>query len=212
MYRNAPGPNYRSKVGPPEMFDVLGAHQFCVMVKLGLRAHHTLLDFGCGCLRAGKYFINYLDEYNYTGIEPDGELLYLGIKQELGSEIEKVKSPRFETWRDFIFAARLPAKYDFILAHSILTHTGSDLLLQIASEAYKSLADDGVFVATFFEGMSNSTKTGWLGTGVAKYTFPYMSFALREAGFKSTEIRVLGHPTGQAWIVGRKDKASHSGD
>src|ERR1700722_19889133 len=57
-------PHYMAYVGPPTHYDFMGATQFRLLCALGLRAHHTLLDFGCGSLRAGRFFLTYLDPGN----------------------------------------------------------------------------------------------------------------------------------------------------
>jgi hypothetical protein len=54
--------DYKDYVGLPSRYDFMGATQFRLLCALGLRANHTLLDFGCGSLRAGRLFIVYLNE------------------------------------------------------------------------------------------------------------------------------------------------------
>src|SRR5439155_1611617 len=46
-------PHYRAYVGPPEDYDLIAAMTFNLLTTLGLRQHHSLLDFGCGSLRIG---------------------------------------------------------------------------------------------------------------------------------------------------------------
>ena len=200
--------DYRAAVGPGDLYELIGAHQFCVMVKFGLRDHHRLLDFGCGSLRGGKYFINYLRKWNYVGIEPSVELVRAGIQQELTGGVMGLKLPRFFHWDDFFWADKLDdlleLKFDYVLAQSILTHTGSDLVTQIAEEAHKSLVHDGVFAATFFTSLSNSNAKGWLGNSVAGYTEDYMKAVMTEVGFVNVDIRNLGHPVGQTWMIASK--------
>ena len=56
-----PGDNhYMAYVGPPAQYDFMGGTQFRLLSTLGLRANHSLLDFGCGSLRAGRLFLSYL--------------------------------------------------------------------------------------------------------------------------------------------------------
>ena len=200
--------DHRSKVGPGELYELIGAHQFCVMIKLGLRDHHRLLDLGCGSLRGGKYFINYLGKGNYTGIEPDIDLVAAGVEHELTGEVLALKRPTFHYWDDFLWAERLEGmyglKFDFVLAQSILTHAGRGLVDQIAEDAYLSLVPGGVFAATFFTSMSDSNAEGWLGNGVAGYTEAYMKSVMTGVGFDSAEIRNLGHPVGQIWVIAIK--------
>jgi len=191
---------YRAKVGPPELFDVIGAHQFCVMIRMGLREHHKMLDLGCGCLRGGKFFINYLKPRGYVGIDPDIDLVWEGVRNELTESVFRNKSPILNYWDDFVFAERLGKEFDFVLAQSILTHTGHDLAKSIMQEAFDALKPGGKFVATYFDGVADSNLTGWLGNDIASYTTPFMRKALTDIGFVGVARRGLGHPVGQTWI------------
>lgn len=197
---------YKSDVGPPGLYDLIGAHQFCVMVKLGLRTYNTMLDIGCGSLRGGKLFIPYLGTGNYTGIDPNKDLVWAGVDAELGNDMFKDKEPSFYHWDDFKWADRLSdmGKPDphFILAHSVLSHAGKELASGIVSEAAKSLAVGGTFAATFFLSMSDSTEEGWTGAAPTGFTEKTIKGIMRDAGFSSVSIRNLGHPMRQMWVVG----------
>jgi hypothetical protein len=46
----------------------IGKMQFAYLKRHGLRPGHTMLEIGCGNLRAGRLFIEYLDEGHYTGV------------------------------------------------------------------------------------------------------------------------------------------------
>ena len=47
-----------------------GEDEFTYLQRSGLFAEHLMLEIGCGNLRAGRLFINYLDaEVYYTGID-----------------------------------------------------------------------------------------------------------------------------------------------
>jgi len=87
--RNAPpgSHHYRAFVGDTQTYDVFSHMQFSLMTLLGLRETHTLLDVGCGSLRAGKLFLMYLLPDRYFGIEPEEWLVQEGIERELGREI-----------------------------------------------------------------------------------------------------------------------------
>ena len=50
--------HYRAYVGAPQTYDIFAHMQFSLMTLLGLRQEHTLLDIGCGSLRAGKLFVS----------------------------------------------------------------------------------------------------------------------------------------------------------
>ena len=67
--------SYRTYVGPSEQYDFMGATQFRLLTTLGLREHHSVLDFGCGSLRAGRLLIPYLLPGRYYGLEPNRKTL-----------------------------------------------------------------------------------------------------------------------------------------
>ena len=79
--------DYRAFVGDTQTYDIFSHMQFSLMTLLGLRQNHTLLDIGCGSLRAGKLFLMYLQPDRYFGIEPEQWLVEEGIERELGREL-----------------------------------------------------------------------------------------------------------------------------
>src|SRR6476620_11634010 len=84
----APGArHYRAFIGATQTYDIFAYMQFSLMTLLGLRQEHTLLDIGCGSLRAGKLFLVYLLPGRYFGIEPEQWLVEEGIEKEIGSEL-----------------------------------------------------------------------------------------------------------------------------
>lgn len=88
--------NHRAYVGPPGLYDYLGAAQFRLLTMMGLREEHRLLDFGCGSLRAGRLFIPWLLPGRYFGIEPNRWLIDDAIRLELGSDMMGLRNPRFD--------------------------------------------------------------------------------------------------------------------
>lgn len=155
-------------VGPPTQYDVMGATQFRLLCTLGLRATHTLLDFGCGSLRAGRLFITYLDEGQYFGIEPNRWLIDEAINNQLGNDLINIKKPRFAHNSD-LSTAVFGVRFDFIVAQSIFSHSGADLVSSALMNFRESLADDGLIAATFVEGVSDSDRKGWIYPGCVSY-------------------------------------------
>lgn len=162
--------HYLSYVGPPKEYDVMGATQFRLLCTLGLREHHKLLDFGCGSLRAGKFFINYLSRGCYFGIDPNHWLIEDAFDNEIGRDINKIKEPRFDYNHDFETAV-FGEKFDFIVAQSIFSHTGKEMLLSALRNFKSSLKDDGLIVVTFREGLKDYDAEGWVYVGDEKYKF-----------------------------------------
>ena len=189
--------HYMAYVGPPTQYDFMGATQFRLLCTLGLRAHHTLLDFGCGSLRAGRLFINYLDEGRYFGIEPNKWLIDDGIANQLGNDIIQLKKPTFDYSDDF--SVNFDRKFDFIIAQSIFSHAGSDLVRIAIPNLVDSLKDDGIIAMTFVEGASSSTKMGWVYPECVEFTPREISEILGCAGVFARKIPWY-HPR-QSWYL-----------
>ena len=194
---------HRAKVGPAEWFDVIGAQQLCVLVSLGLRENHRLLDVGCGCLRGGRFFIPYLMRGAYCGLEPDMDLLDDGITLEVGQSQINEKAPEFHTFSDFRLG-RIPGLFNYVLAQSILSHTGPDLMPLIFSEAARVLIGGGIFAGTWFQGDEDEVDEGWFPGRAMRYRDWTMSSAALDAGFSTFQVLDVKHPVGQAWFVARK--------
>ena len=142
--------HYRAYVGPPERYDSMGASQFRLLTALGLRAHHRLLDFGCGSLRAGRLFIPYLDEGNYYGLEPNRWLIEDAVERELGKNLLEIKRPNL-LHHDSFTIDEFGTDFDFIVAQSILSHTAPDLTVEVTKNILKGLAPGGLAAVTFLQ-------------------------------------------------------------
>ena len=92
----------------------MGAAQFRLLTSLGLREHHSVLDFGCGSLRAGRLLIPYLLPGRYYGLEPNRWLIEDGISGQLGAELIELKLPIFLCSSDFS-AAHFGVQFDLYL-------------------------------------------------------------------------------------------------
>ncbi len=144
----AGAPHYSSFVGPPTQYDFMGATQFRLLTTLGLREHHTVLDFGCGSLRAGRLLIPYLLPGHYFGIEPNRWLVEDGIEQEVGRSLVEKKRPAFSFEQDFS-AAHFGVSFDYILAQSIFSHAGTDVISTCLTSFRACLKKSGLVLATF---------------------------------------------------------------
>lgn len=153
--------HYMAYVGPPTQYDFMGATQFRLLCALGLRANHYLLDFGCGSLRAGRLFISYLDEGRYFGIEPNKWLIEDAINNQVGKDLIRLKKPQFDHNSDFATDV-FHQQFDFIIAQSIFSHAGSDLIIVALRNFKESLRPSGLIAATFIEGNSDFEGNGWV--------------------------------------------------
>src|SRR5664279_2409282 len=110
---------HRSYIGG--LWDEVGQLQFDFIVAQGLQPQHVFLDIACGSLRAGVWFIPYLDAGNYLGIEKEAELVERGVEHELRPEVAAEKRPEFVISDRFEFA-RFSKRPDYAIAQSLFTH------------------------------------------------------------------------------------------
>lgn len=194
--------HYTAFVGPPSQYDYMGASQFNLLCALGLRENHKLLDFGCGSLRAGRLFIPYLNSGNYYGIEPNVWLIEDAIEREIGKDLIKIKRPFFSN-DDSGNCLNIPDKiFDYILAQSIFSHTGKDLLFRIWMSFKRKIKNRGIVVATFIhtnEGESEFAGSGWIYPHCVRYHPSSIKCFLGELGFYCQRLPWY-HPR-QTWYL-----------
>lgn len=194
---HAQAEEYRGHIGHVEFYDLLSAIQFNLLTALGLREGHSLLDIGCGSLRAGRLFIPYLAAGNYFGIEPLPWLVKEGIDKEIGASMVGLKRPTFRHDEDFSLGA-FGRQFDFILAQSIFSHTSQAQIRRCMSEAKKVLMPGGLLVATYFEASMDYQGSRWVAK--ANYTRARMCELVEEQGLEFTPIE-WRHPDPQQWFV-----------
>lgn len=191
--------HYRAFVGSPEKYDLLSAIQFNILTFLGLREYHTLIDIGCGSLRAGKLLLAYLLPNRYFGIEPEEWLIEKGIEEECGKDLIRIKSPAFSIDSNFnctIFGQ----KFDFLLAHSIFSHATEAQIQQCLAQASACMHTQSLFLATFVEGEENYRGTEWVYPGVVSYTYAHLQEMAAQFGLALKSLH-WPHPNNQTWVV-----------
>ena len=139
---------HREEVGG--MWEKIGNLQFDFLKKMGLKPEHYFLDVGCGSLRGGVHFINYLEPSHYFGIDKNKELLDAGKNIELKKEELETKKPTLIQMDNFAFDS-LNQKFDYALAQSVFTHLPMNNIIRCVMNIGKVLVNDGKFFATFFE-------------------------------------------------------------
>jgi SAM-dependent methyltransferase len=199
----SPGsPHYRAFVGPPDEYDTVGASQFRLLTTLGLREQHKLLDFGCGSLRAGRLLIPYLGEGKYVGLDPERWLIEDAIAREIGENMVVLKRPSFHHFDDFA-ADRCGTEFDYILAHSILSHTGKDLFRQALASFQRALSPTGLALITVLHAEPGQDADvdggGWIYPECVRYSPAALHELFREAGLAGRLIP-WRHPR-QVWYV-----------
>jgi cyclopropane fatty-acyl-phospholipid synthase-like methyltransferase len=155
MHREFLEVNYKEYVGREDEFDFSAASQFSLLFHFGLRENSKVLDFGCGCLRLGRLLIPFLENGNYFGYDPNPSLYEQFIKDNSYNEIVNFKSPH-------LMSTLTGNSFDFIIAHSVFTHTGVDLFDKYISDLKSRLSEKGFILATFYVSSQKSNqKNGW---------------------------------------------------
>lgn len=203
MESTAKESDYRAYVGPLDNYDRFAALQFNLLTTLGLRDTHTLLDIGCGSLRAGRLFIPYLRAGNYFGIEPVPALIDEGFRNELGFDIAGIKKPTFVNNDQFQLDS-FGRSFDFLLAQSIFSHTTRQQLQKCLQQAAKVMTPTSYFVATYFKGDSDYAGDTW--TVKAVFREGTMAKLIEEQGLEWSELS-WPHPDMQTWLLIRKADA-----
>jgi SAM-dependent methyltransferase len=195
--------HYTAYVGPPDQYDFMGATQFRLLTALGLREHHAVLDFGCGSLRAGRLLIPYLLEGRYYGLEPNRWLIDDAIERELGQAIIDLKRPTFLHHSDFS-ATTFGVSFDYILAQSIFSHAGPDLVSRCLADFRSCLKKSGLILATFVQPHQIGTsedpgESGWVYPGCVTYKLDTVMAMIEGAGLVGRALPWF-HPR-QTWFA-----------
>lgn len=117
------------------------------MITQGLRSEYHFLDVCCGCLRAGRHFIEYFDPGHICGFDKIQLLLDAGHALELTEE-QRRKRPDLRQIEDFS-AEQFGRRFDFAIAQSVFTH----LSLPETAACMRGVEPVvvGTLFATFFE-------------------------------------------------------------
>jgi len=209
IYKLPPGStdHYTAYVGPPSHWDIKAAMQFRLLCAFGLRENHTLLDFGCGSLRAGRLFIPYLLPEKYFGLDPNKWLIDDSIKNEVGNDLIEIKKPKFFYNDDFKCPSDVE-KFDFILAQSICSHAAEDLVDKILSEFSTAIKDDGVILMTFvlkekYPKIYKPDQKGWIYPGCASHAEETLATLFMK--YRLHYKKLKWEHTFQTWFVLSRD-------
>jgi len=134
--------------GPPELFESAGRLQLVTLLYEGLLPESTVLDVGCGCLRAGYWLIRFLDTGCYCGIEPNQSMLDKGKEYLLDPELIRAKQPQFDTNDRFDFSV-FGKKFDVVLARSVWSHASKPQIEAMLDSFVSHSSPDSFFLTSY---------------------------------------------------------------
>ncbi len=126
----------------------IGKLQFDYAVSHGLKPEMRMLEIGCGNLRAGWLFIDYLEPGNYYGIDISPEIL-LAAQDTIASQGIAAKLPHLTQVQDLRLHFLPEASFDFVHAHSVFSHSPIEVIDECFAHVGRVMAADGFFDFTF---------------------------------------------------------------
>ena len=131
-----------------ERWLALGQMQFDYLVGHGLKPSDRMLEIGCGNLRAGWRFIDYLDTGNYYGIDISPDIL-IAAQDTLDERGLQAKLPHLTPVRDLRFAFLPDDAFTVVHAHSVFSHSPIEVIDECLANVGRVLAPGGFFDFTF---------------------------------------------------------------
>ncbi len=135
--------------GPTWTFERVGRHGLAVLLEEGLAPTSRVLDVGCGALRLGYWLMRLLDPGHYFGIEPNQEMLEVGLRELVEPEVVERADAHFSANEDFDFSV-FGESFDFVVARSIWTHASRAQITAMLASFAACAAPGGVFLASYY--------------------------------------------------------------
>lgn len=197
------------------LWDEVGKLQFDYVANQGLSRDAKVLDIGCGCLRGGVHFIDYLDPGNYFGIDISESLLNAGFDTEVTALNLQHKLPRENLFCNSEFdASSFGIAFDVLIAQSVFTHLPWNHIKLCLTRAATYTRVDGLFYATFFlcdDGVDWTEPQPIVGEIFSKptsdpyhYTAQDLKSLVKELPWSVDVVGDWQHPRKQSMVVFRR--------
>lgn len=203
--------SHRERVGG--LWDEMGRLQLEFMIGQGLQPEHRLLDVGCGALRAGIHFVDYLQPGNYYGIDINDTLLATGYERELDAAL-RPKLPRENLRTTDRFDCDFGVLFDFAIAQSLFTHISLNHIRLCLFRVAKVMPVGGRFFASYFKAPPDhpideprSDGALWTERNAFFYYRRDLTYAARTMPWEVRHIGAWGHPRGQVMVEYRRLEA-----
>ena len=126
----------------------IGQMQFDYLLSHGLKPDMRMLEIGCGNLRAGRLFIDYLDTGNYFGIDISPDILLAAQDTVTEFGLQR-KLPHLSVVRDMTLAFLPDGQFDVIHAHSVFSHSPVEIIDECLAHIGRIMAPGAFFDFTF---------------------------------------------------------------
>jgi hypothetical protein len=112
--------------------------------------------------------MSYLQKGKYCGIDPNRWLIDDAIRFEVGETVLATKAPRF-VFSDDLNLTVFGESFDYIQAHSVLTHMPKEMISRLFSQLSLVLGKHGIFVGTYVPGTNDYSGAAWAYPEIVSY-------------------------------------------
>jgi len=191
-----------SKMAIGGLWEEMGRHQFEFLKAHGLMPNHRFLDIGCGSLRGGLFFIDYLEDGNYTGFDLSSEVLSVGSQKVIDLGMQ-AKNPRLllNSEKSLTFGFLNGSKFDCILAQSVFSHLKPNHIEECFENLSKVMTEEARFFFTHHPGHEYRERSH------TDFEYPksYFEQLSDECGFTLVDLSAeYEHPRGQNMLMAKR--------
>lgn len=212
----------------------MSPHVMKVLRHLGMTNSSRVLEVGVGLGRNAQSLIEFLDEDKYCGIEPNGDMLAVGVAHMVGKKAMDEKRPMFSTNSDFDFGVFFRGEsgdkklFDVVTSRSVWSHTSKIQNEQYLASFAKHTNPTAFLATSVIKVTEDCSKdyngTEWVGKshdanneGIVIHCMPWIREACAKVGLVAKSLTeeapelMMGVGTerwndlGQPWIVIRHD-------
>jgi SAM-dependent methyltransferase len=142
--------NPEAAVGSPlhEYWLQIGQLQFDYAIGHGLKPDMRMLEIGCGNLRAGRLFIDYLEPGCYYGVDISPDIL-ISAQATIAEYDLRAKLPYLTVIKDLRLEFLPDHAFDFVHAHSVFSHSPVEVIDECLAHVGRIMAPGGFFDFTF---------------------------------------------------------------
>tara|TARA_B110001450_G_scaffold172400_1_gene160812 strand:- start:194 stop:799 length:606 start_codon:yes stop_codon:yes gene_type:complete len=137
--------------------------QLDYLISKGLKPETKFLDYGCGAISAGRFFISFLNKGNYVGVD-----ISSGVINEAKKRITRFNLDNKEPYLAYAVDGKINElkfqKFDFIWAQSVITHMPPESVETMFKQLRNYMNNDSKFFFTFTktnEGISHTDLKDW---------------------------------------------------
>jgi len=126
----------------------VGQLQFDYATGHGLKPDMRMLEIGCGNLRAGRLFIEYLEPGSYYGTDISPDIL-IAAQDTIAEHDLRAKLPHLTLVKDLRLHFLPDRAFDFVHAHSVFSHSPIEVIDECLAHVGRIMAPGGFFDFTF---------------------------------------------------------------